>query len=65
MQVHPAARFAVDADDYRCGAPVGLLDPWLEENHPLQLADDVMLVPQHINLLRAEVVRVATFLDLR
>src|SRR5476649_762393 len=35
MQINPAPRLAVDANDDRCCAPVGLLEPGLEEDHPL------------------------------
>jgi hypothetical protein len=65
MQVDPAPRFAVDASDDRRGTPVGFLDPRFEEDHPLQLTDDVMLVSQRINGGGRQVDRVAASRDLR
>ncbi|MNI04730.1 hypothetical protein D3C73_576600 [compost metagenome] len=65
MQVDPAARLAIHADHDGGRAPVGFLDAGLEENHPLQLADDVMFVTQRVDLLRAEVLRVATVSNFR
>ncbi|MNH14080.1 hypothetical protein D3C79_736680 [compost metagenome] len=50
MQVHPAAGFAVDACDRRRGAPVGFLHARLEEDYPLQLANDVMARLQLVTL---------------
>ncbi|MCY1463408.1 hypothetical protein D9M71_812980 [compost metagenome] len=59
MQVHPAPGLAIDADDRRRGTPVGFLDPRLEEDHPLQLADDVVAQLELIALRRQQVDRVA------
>jgi hypothetical protein len=41
VQVDPAPLDAVDAGDDAGRAPVGLLDPGLEEDHALETADDV------------------------
>nr|GFB12299.1 hypothetical protein [Tanacetum cinerariifolium] len=65
MQVHPAAVFAVNACYYWRSAPVGFLDAGLEKDHPLQLADDVMLVAQRIHRSRRQVDGITARRDFR
>ncbi|RMU65602.1 hypothetical protein ALP25_05510 [Pseudomonas syringae pv. syringae] len=59
MQVNPTAGLAINALYHVSGAPVGFLDPRLEENYPLQLADDVMLVAQLIHHIGHQVDSIA------
>ncbi len=59
VQVDPAPALAVDAGDNAGGAPVGVLDARLEEDHPLQLTDDVVLVLELVHHRWRKVDRVA------
>ena len=58
MQVHPSALNAVGTDNRRGGAPVRLLHPWLVEDHPFQLADDVAALVQLVLGVQVDVGRV-------
>ena len=60
VQVDPAAALAVHAGDDAGGAPVGVLDPRLEEDHALQLADDVVLLLELVDHHRRQVDCVAS-----
>ncbi len=61
MQVHPAPGLAVDPGDGRGGAPVGFLDPGFEEDHPLQLTDDVVARLELVAHRRRQVHGIAAF----
>ena len=59
MQIHPAARHAVDADDHIGGAPIGFLYARLEKDHAPQLSDDVAFALELIDRGRRKIHRLA------
>ncbi len=59
VKVHPASGLAIHTGHRRCGAPVGFLHAWFEEDHPLQLADDVVAGLEFVALGRQQVDRIS------
>ena len=59
MQIHPAARYAIDTDDHTGGAPIGFLYARFEKDHTPKLSDDVPFALELIDGCRRKIHRFA------
>src|SRR5512133_325259 len=60
VQIHPSPLHTILAKHWRGGAPVGVLETWLVEDHPLHPANDVAVLGSLVFRLAIEIDRIAT-----